>query len=142
VDRAFTGNTVTAASQGGQVPDWLATAPGCADPTTGNITKYLKTECWAFPAAGVLGNSPKNRWRMPMFRNLDFSVYKNQNILGEKLKAQLRLEMFNIFNNTNLVPQAFFIFNGQGVITQTAGTPQPPTVNSSRQIQLGLRLLF
>ena len=142
VDRAFTGNTVTAASQGGQTPDWLATAPGCADPTTGNITKYLKTNCWQFPGAGVLGNSPKNRWRMPMFRNLDFSLYKNQNVMGEKLKAQLRLEMFNIFNNTNLVPQAFFIFNGQGVINQTAGTPQPPTVNSSRQIQLGLRLLF
>ena len=39
VDRAFTGNSVVGATQGGQTADWLATAPGCADPTTGNIAR-------------------------------------------------------------------------------------------------------
>ena len=142
VDRAFTGNSVVGATQGGQAPDWLATAPGCADPTTGNIARYIKTECFAFPAAGVLGNGPRNKWRMNPFRNLDFSVYKNQNIMGEKLKAQLRLEMFNIMNNTNLTPQLFTLFNSTGLVNPSAGTPVAPTVNAPRQIQLGLRLLF
>ena len=52
IDHAFTGNSVVAAAQGGQTADWLATAPGCADPTTGDIAHYIKTQCFAFPAPG------------------------------------------------------------------------------------------
>ena len=79
---------------------------------------------------------------MPTFRDLDFSVFKNQNPWGEKLKAQFRVEMFNILNNTNLQPQTFTIFDGTGKLLSTIGTPTAPTTNTSRQIQLGLRLLF
>mgnify|MGYP003345801540 FL=1 len=79
---------------------------------------------------------------MNPFRNLDFSLFKNQNLMGEKLKAQLRLEMFNIMNNTNLAPQTFTIFNNTGLINPNIGTPVAPTINAPRQIQLGLRLLF
>ena len=80
--------------------------------------------------------------RMPVFRDLDFSVFKNQNLWGEKLKAQFRVEMFNILNNTNLTAQLQTIFDGTGKLVQSVGTPVGPTANTSRQIQLGLRLLF
>jgi hypothetical protein len=79
---------------------------------------------------------------MPVFRDLDFSVFKNQNLRGEKLKMQFRAEMFNILNNTNLTAQTFTIFDGSGNLNQATGTPTFPTANSSRQIQFGLRLLF
>jgi hypothetical protein len=141
-DQAFTGNSVVAAAQGGQRPDWLATAPGCSDPTTGNIGAYIKTQCFAFPAKGVLGNLGRDVFRMPVFRDLDFSVFKNQNLWGDRLKAQLRVEMFNILNNTNLTPQTFTIFQSNGALNPNIGTPTFPTQNTSRQIQLGLRLLF
>jgi hypothetical protein len=36
---------------------------------------------------------------MPVFRDLDFSVFKNQNLRGEKVKMQFRAEMFNIHRN-------------------------------------------
>ena len=84
----------------------------------------------------------RDLFRMPVFRNLDFSVFKNQNLWGEKLKMQLRVEMFNILNNTNLPAQALNIFDGNGKLNSNIGTPSAPTVNKSRQIQLGLRLLF
>jgi hypothetical protein len=141
-DQARTGNSVVGATQGGQRPEWLATAPGCSDPTTGNIGLYIKPECFTFPAPGVLGNLGRNVFRMPWFRDLDFSVFKNQNLHGEKLKMQFRAEMFNILNNTNLTPQLIVLFNGSGVLNKAAGTPAFPTANSSRQIQFGLRLLF
>jgi hypothetical protein len=80
--------------------------------------------------------------RMPTFRDLDFSIFKNQNLLGEKLKMQFRTEMFNILNNTNLTAQTVIIFDGSGNLVPTIGTPNAPTVNTSRQIQFGLRLLF
>ena len=80
---------------------------------------------------------------MPMFRNVYFSVFKNQNLMGEKLKMQLRVEMFNILNNTNLIAQTFTnTFNGSGVRASSWGTATAPTTNQSRQIQIGLRLLF
>src|SRR6185295_8897301 len=96
-DRAFTGNTSP-----GQEPNYLGNTPGCspADVTTGDISHLVKTSCFAFPAAGVLGNLGRNLFRMPVFRNLDFSVFKNQNLWDEKLKMQFRAEMFNILNNT------------------------------------------
>jgi hypothetical protein len=120
-------------------------APGCSpNAITGDIGSYVKTECFAFPAPGVLGNLGRNTLRMPVFRNLDFSVFKNQNLWGEKLKAQFRVEMFNVLNNTNLQATLLTMFNGSGVIGGTFGKPSSVvgTVNTSRQIQLGLRLLF
>jgi hypothetical protein len=79
---------------------------------------------------------------MPVFRDLDFSVFKNQNLWGEKLKAQFRVEMFNVLNNTNLTANLQTIFTGTGSLNSAIGTPIAPTANASRQIQFGLRLLF
>jgi hypothetical protein len=80
---------------------------------------------------------------MPVFRDLDFSVFKNQNLWGEKLKMQFRAEMFNILNNTNLIAQTFTnTFTGTGALVPSFGSATGPTTNQSRQIQFGLRLLF
>ena len=118
-------------------------APGCnPNAVTGNIDSYIMTQCFAFQAPGVLGNLGRHTLRMPVFRDLDFSAFKNQNVWGEKLKAQFRAEMFNILNNTNIQPQTLAIFDGNGNLIPNVGQPHGPTVNSSRQIQFGLRLLF
>jgi len=51
--------------------------------------------------------------------------------------------MFNILNNTNLTAQTFTnTFTNTGALVGSFGTPAAPTTNQSRQIQLGLRLLF
>ena len=50
--------------------------------------------------------------------------------------------MFNILNNTNLQAQLIPIFDGNGKLTSNILGPNAPTANTSRQIQLGLRLLF
>ena len=60
----------------------------------------------------------------------------------EKLKAQFRVEMFNVLNNTNLEAQTLPIFDGTGKLVLGFGTPTGPTVNTSRQIQFGLRIIF
>jgi hypothetical protein len=143
VDQAFTGNSLAPSdNNGGLRPDYV-NAPGCSpNAVTGDIGHYIMTQCFAFPAPGVLGNLGRNTLRMPVFRDLDFSVFKNQNLWGEKLKAQFRVEMFNVLNNTNLQAQTLPIFDGTGKLISTIGTPTAPTVNTSRQIQFGLRLLF
>ena len=142
-DQAFTGNSKASSSSGGLRPQFV-NAPGCnPNAVTGDIFgHYINTACFAFPAPGQLGNLGRNTLSMPVFRDLDFSVFKNQNLWGERVKAQLRIEMFNIMNNTNLTPQVQTIFDGTGRLVSSVGTPIAPTSNTSRQIQFGLRLLF
>jgi hypothetical protein len=141
-DQAFTGNSKATGTQGAQRPMYV-NAPGCnPNATTDNIGQILMTQCFAFPAPGVLGNLGRNTLHMPVFRDLDFSVFKNQNLWGERLKAQFRVEMFNILNNTNLTARLQTVFDGTGKLVSAAGTPSAPTANTSRQIQIGLRLLF
>jgi hypothetical protein len=65
----------------------------------------------------------------------------------KNLKAQFRVEMFNLFNNVNVQPQLQTVFDGNGKLTSQVGTQtgffgSPFTTNPSRQIQLGLRLMF
>jgi hypothetical protein len=53
------------------------------------------------------------------------------------------VEMFNILNNTNLVAQRFNnTFTGTGAPISSLGSATAPTAGQSRQIQIGLRLLF
>ncbi len=141
-DQARLGYHVTSASNGGLRPHLLGHLPGCNDPTTGNLNNYINTSCFAFPRVGELGNGGRNYMRMPTFRNLDFTVFKNQNLFGEKLKAQFRVEMFNVLNQTNLTGQMQTVFNAQGLIPGTIGRPLAPTASQARIIQLGMRLVF
>jgi hypothetical protein len=142
-DQAFTGNTLVGSASGGGERPMYVNAPGCSpNAVTGDIGHLIMTQCFAFPAPGVLGNFGRNMVRVPTFRDLDFSVFKNQNLWGEKLKAQFRVEMFNILNNTNLQANSQAIFDGNGKLVSTIGTPIAPTANTSRQIQIGLKLLF
>jgi hypothetical protein len=55
---------------------------------------------------------------------------------------QFRVEMFNALNHTNLQAQLRTIFDAAGNLNSNVGVPTAPTVNTSRQIQFGLRLLF
>ena len=141
-DQARMGYHQTTQSNGGLRPHLLGNLPGCDDPTTGIRDAYINTSCFKFPAVGEAGNAGRNYMRMPTFRNLDFTVFKNQNIWGERVKAQFRVEMFNILNQTNLTGQMQTIFNAQGLIPSTLGKPLAPTASQARTIQLGLRLVF
>ncbi len=137
-----TGSSVANTASGGQRPMFVL-GSGCnPNAFTGNIDNQINRSCFSFPDRGVVGNLGRNTFRMPTYRNVDFSVFKNQNLIGEKLKMQLRVEMFNVLNNTNLQATTITMFNGSGVINANFGRPTGFTVNTSRQVQLGLRLLF
>jgi Carboxypeptidase regulatory-like domain/TonB dependent receptor-like, beta-barrel len=140
-DVARTGSSTTKAA-GGQRPNYNP-APGCSpNAVTGDPGNYINTACFSFPATGVLGNLGRNTLRGPALADFDFSVYKNHDLLQEKLKVQFRAEFFNLFNHPNLQAQTTTLFNNKGALITTAGTLLPPTATSSRQIQFGLKLTF
>jgi hypothetical protein len=139
--------------------------PGCNSPVNpGNPNHYIKTECFSLPSAptqsfytkycdpsfafptciNLRGNAGRNILNGPGLANLDFSLVKN-NRIAERFNLQFRAEVFNLLNRANFqVPP---LVNGTDIFDST-GAPNPTaglitsTTTSSRQIQLGLKLLW
>jgi hypothetical protein len=104
------------------------------------------TSVFALPVSpsGVFhfGNLPRNAILGPSFSNTDLSLIKNLAVRG-RTRAQLRVEVFNVFNHANLgLPGRTAIVGGTsfGVITNT----RFPTGDSgsSRQVQFAAKVLF
>jgi hypothetical protein len=76
----------------------------------------------------------RNTFRGPASFNTDFSVRKNIGV-SERIKLQVRGELFNVFNHTNLNnPVQSLASPAFGQILSTRTNP--------RQIQFALKVLF
>lgn len=99
--------------------------------------------------SNVLGNTGRNRFYGPGLTTVDFSIFKNFPIhkISETFNAQFRAEFFNILNHTNFLSPGFLNTFGQNnSVFDFDGTSLPTALNqtstSSRQIQLGLKLVW
>jgi hypothetical protein len=106
---------------------------------------------------GRQGDSGRGVCEGPRYFQVDLSLYKNIN-LSKRVKAQLRFEMFNIFNTVNflqgslsstLTPLAATYDTGDpGTASKVTGyTPQvgfgqASTTRDARQAQFGIKLTF
>jgi hypothetical protein len=100
--------------------------------------------------ANLLGNAGRNSLYGPGLATVDFSVFKNFRVqkISEAFNVQFRTEFFNILNHANFAAPNFLtdgnnnsIFDGTGLPLQNAGV-LASTTTSSRQIQLGLKVIF
>jgi hypothetical protein len=124
----------------GQRPNLLQ-LPGCEKLTNpGNPISYIKTECFAFPAAFTLGNLGRNGLTKPGLSNLDVSLIRNFQIT-EKIGTQLRAEAFNVLNHTNFGTPANVVFDRQGRIPANAGRITS-VATDARRIQVALKINF
>jgi Carboxypeptidase regulatory-like domain/TonB-dependent Receptor Plug Domain/TonB dependent receptor len=140
--------------------------PGCQSLINpGNVTNYVKTQCFAIPTAPSLafytancdptfgtfpqcfnlrGNAGRNILIGPGLSNMDFSVYKDNYIkhVSETFHVQFRAEFFNILNRPN------FSFPSSTDIFDAAGQPNPvvglitTTTTTSREIQFALKAIW
>ena len=119
--------------------------------TAQKAAQYFNPAAFSAPAYGAVGNAPRDGFVGPAFADWDLSLLKSTQIT-ERTRLQFRAEMFNVLNHTNLqLPNAVLFSAGptQGTAANqatavAAGTPGviTSTANTSRQIQLGLKLLF
>jgi len=100
---------------------------------------YLNPAAFVKQATGF-GNAGRNILTSPGFEDIDFSIAKTTTI-KERAALQFRAEAFNLFNHpnfgqpvNNLASSAF----GQILATRTTRGD----LGSSRQLQLGLKLIF
>jgi hypothetical protein len=111
---------------------------------TGNVivgqqTQWFNPNAYILPAVGTWGNVGRGILTGPSLSSLDMSFFKTIPV-RERINLQIRTEMFNILNHTNLgTPNAIVFSNG--VISPTAGLITA-TATTSRQIQFGAKLIF
>jgi hypothetical protein len=131
--------------------DRASMAPGFTYETAvlGRPDQYFNPLAFVVPAEGTLGNTGRGAFIGPNYRSFDLAAVKNTRItrlLGESGNLQIRVEAFNLFNRPNFAPPALTAFAGAPNTNETTTLPTfgriRSTVNSSRQIQLGLRVAF
>jgi hypothetical protein len=145
------------------------TGTGCGAPVNPrNALNYIKINCFALPTMpaaqaalcdpgsfanaaspapsgqvycqNLLGNGSRNDVYGPGLVDFDFSVVKDTQI-GERVKAEFRAEVFNIFNRANFNPPLVnnIVFNQDG---SPNGSPLDSTATTSRQVQFALKIIF
>jgi hypothetical protein len=107
--------------------------------TAQRVAQYFNPAAFLAPTTGYVGNASRDSLVGPGYADWDLSLLKSTH-LTDRTHAEFRAEFFNVVNHTNLALPNEVVFSSAtalgtpGVITSTAG--------ASRQIQLGVKLLF
>jgi hypothetical protein len=126
---------------------------------TGKLTQNNRNPDAAFtttyfsstPPTGRVGTSGRDQYYGPGLANYDFSASKNFPLGTERIKLQMRSDLFNIFNHTNFSnPVSNQSSASFGQITSTVGSSVATAVGTTaglvgggpRVIQFSLRLTF
>lgn len=128
-------------------PDAIPGFHGKLYPRTAN--QWFDPSAFTTPYPGAVGDAGRDSLTGPGLADADFSLVKNA-VVYERLRAQFRVEYFNIFNRTNFTtPNPIVFSNGPTpskiatapVLSPTAGV-ETATATTSRQLQFALKLLF
>jgi hypothetical protein len=106
----------------------------------GTTAHYFDPCVFALQTPGTYGNLPRNVLIGPSLFNLDTALNKIFTIT-ERTNLAFRAEFFNILNHPNFGLINTTIFTGTGARNASAGQITS-TINTSRQIQFGLKLSF
>jgi hypothetical protein len=105
---------------------------------------WFNPAAFAAPAAGAYGTIGRGMIFAPGFGSVDLSVIKSFSI-KERARAQFHLDMFNLFNRTNLAGTSVTVgTSGFGKSTSTPGGTGAPGIGVGEpfNIQLALKILW
>jgi len=107
----------------------------------GSPNQYFNPNAFLVPPNGTYGNAGRNVLIGPGLAELDASLLKNTPI-SERVTLQFRAEFFNLLNRANFAtPNAVVFSSATAIPSPTAGVITA-TSTTSRQIQLGLKLIW
>ena len=125
--KLFTGNSPDDRQRRSAAAQYVD-APGCTpNAITGDIGHYIMTQCFAFPALGRTGELRPEYASACLRSAIWISRCSRTKTYGaRKLKAQFRVEMFNILNNTNFTAQMQTLFDGSGKLVSSVKKANRP----------------
>ena len=106
--------------------------------------QWINPAAYANPAQGSFGSIARNSVYGPGYSSVDLSFFKNTPIT-ERIRSQFRVELFNVFNRTNLAPPSGYIGGGLGQSSDTIGDYSgSPGIGPGEpfNVQLALKILF
>jgi hypothetical protein len=109
--------------------------------------QYLNPNRFVVPTYGSYGNLGRNQVVGPGFGDVDLSLVKNTPLYKDRVRAQFRVEMFNVFNRVNLAQPLNNLGYGSafGWSTSTIGVSYgAPGIGAGEpyNTQLSLKILF
>ena len=112
-----------------------------------SYAQYLNPNSFVTPTYGTYGNLSRNQVIGPGFGDVDLSLIKNTPLYKNRVHAQFRVEMFNVFNRINLAQPVANLGSGSafGWSTSTIGVSHGiPGIGSGEpyNTQLSLKILF
>jgi hypothetical protein len=144
----YTGDDTSGTGEGADRPDQVAGVSVKGDrKLSGGVEQYFTNANGAYTnPSNAFGTLSRNSLVAPGFSDVDFSVFKNGNI-SERVKAQFRVEFFNLFNHTNLAPPDNYLSDGDsfGTVTTTIGNYNgAPGIGPGEPFntQLALKIIF
>ena len=123
-------------------PD-LAPGRSAESAVLGNPDQWFDPAAFVLQPQGTLGNSPRGAFRGPNLRTFDVAAVRRVGI-GSTARAELRVEVFNLFNRANFGNPTLIAFAGADANEAPLATfgRIRSTVTSARQVQLGVRVSF
>jgi hypothetical protein len=113
---------------------------------THNVNQWFNPNMFTLPPVGTIGDVSRNTLRDPGLTQFDLSLNKDTTWarLGEGGAVQLRAEIFNILNHPGLGAAQDSVFAGtvSDKVEQPSLTSVTNQINSSRQIQLSVKVMF
>ncbi|HTA42691.1 MAG TPA: TonB-dependent receptor [Bryobacteraceae bacterium] len=114
------------------------------DFVTGQSLRWFNPAAFVNPASGTFGSMQKDSVFGPGFASVDFSMFKNIPIT-ERVRAQFRVEMFNVFNRVNLAQPSAKVGSSLGLVGSTIGASSgQPGIGPGEpfNVQLAMKILF
>ena len=148
----YTGTDTSGTGEGedrGNAVPGISPYAGASKSIVGGQVQWITAGAYAVPSTASFGNLRRNQNTAPGYGSVDLSVFKNNSLELHHyaLHTQLRAEMFNLFNRTNLAPPDNSLSDGSafGTITQTIGYYNgAPGIGPGEpfNVQLALKILF
>lgn len=112
----------------------------------GGADRYFDPAGYVLQPQGTLGNAGRNSLTGPGYAMTNLSFVKNTKaaFLGTSGQIQFRLEVFNLLNKANFAVPERVVFSAATANDQPLSTAGrlTRTVTSSRQLQLGVKVIF
>jgi len=108
----------------------------------GGSEQWFDPSVFSQPGTGELGNTKRNQFYGPGYKNMDFSFFRAIPVGSNGKRAEFRVEIFNLTNSPKWgQPDGNLASSNFGKVT-TVGDGSRDAGSGERQIRLGLRFQF